>query len=82
MRKGQGQGGFSGPGITIDSAEKPPFSENSGHQKSLTKLRSFVIRHLCAKYFFLIFGKRLFQQNHNPINLQTGRAITDREKLG
>ena len=66
-----------------DSAEKPPIHENSGWRKWLTKLRSCDIEHLCAKYFFLIFGKRLFQQNRllclTPLTLLTLITWTCRE---
>jgi hypothetical protein len=58
MNRGQPMG----PGLDIDSAEKPPLSENSGHQM-INQAPIVRIWHLCAKYCFLIFGKRLFQQN-------------------
>ena len=59
------QEGFSAESQSI-LLKKPLFTKIRDEENDLP---SCDTEHLCAKYFFLIFGKRLFQQNHNHYNL-------------
>src|SRR6266536_4463968 len=53
------QEGFSAESQSI-LLKKPLFTKIRDEENDLP---SCDTEHLCAKYFFLIFGKRLFQQN-------------------
>jgi len=46
-----------------DSAEKPPVAKILGDQISLTQPRKSIVGHLQANNSFVIFWKRLCQQN-------------------
>src|SRR6266540_255405 len=53
--------------------KKPLFTKIRDEENDLP---SCDTEHLCAKFFFLIFGKRLFQQNHNQYNLLDNATLT------